>query len=207
MKKKARRSFFEAFRAEPPSATVSDEAGLRRPVRTPKPRRSGTVAGGAPPGLTLGREALVLLIPALVILMVVSHVWGYKRGFEKGSEAAETGASAPPRVPDRADDARTNADARRDIETAGGPKEPPFWTVRIISGISMQSARSIRAELLAKGYDAFIYNEPRFHGYTVNVGRFESDQAPPLLALRQRLAAVYADCYPQRVSVKENILE
>lgn len=228
MRKDTGRAFFEVFRrpddAEKPKSWWAKRSATRSGKReqAPRPVESGVRARdvASPRGrltLALSREVSVILMFAIVVVLVASHVWGYRRGLAKrdvagGQVAVGTGTRPADGSADRRiasarsaptdDQARAlslDVAARRDLEL-------PFHTLRIISGIKLESAKRIRAELLAKGYDAFIYQDPRYSGYTVNVGRYTTNSAPELGQLKLRFMTVYRDCYATPLDARGRII-
>jgi len=223
VRKKAKKAFFEAFRR-------SDDTKKGRTWWTPNESvgaAKGKDAGRnalrkhdmtAPPGrvaLTFSREALVVIIVVGATLLIVSHVWGYKRGLaQPGVGTRRLVQEVQPESPaerDVAGVAQSDTSGRANDSvvlniSADRAIEPPFHTLRIYSGISLESARKIKADLLAKGYDAFVYKEPRYHGYTVNVGRFSSRRELQDSHLQLKLAVVYEDCFMIEVDNKEQII-
>ena len=228
MKKDTSRAFFEVFRrpddTEKPRSWLAKRSSTRggKSEEAARPVESGARARevASPRGrltLALSREALVILMFAIVVVLVASHVWGYRRGLARtdvagGQVAVGTGTrladdSADRRIASRRPEPtdveiRTlslDATARRQLEL-------PFYTLRIISGIQLESARRIREELLAKGYDAFIYQDRRYSGFTVNVGRYTTNSAPELGQLKLRFLAVYRDCYAMPLDARGKII-
>ena len=211
-KRKSKEAFFEVFRrqdeSDKPQAWWMKKSDAVKAKAAGESKLSDQGIGGynkgrskrditTPAGrvvLTFSHEALLLLVFVGVVLMIVSHVWGYKRGVARNRVLARTGAQQA-----------VVGEPRALTLDAPAKAEPPFFSVRVISGISQQSAMNIRADLMARGYDAFIYKERS--GLTVNVGRFESNRELSASGLKLKLAPDYPDCYAVKISDADRIVE
>ena len=223
MRKNTTSSFFEVFRrpelAEKSRAwwmkkKPSGSAEKENTEKKTKPRllkRDTTT----PPGrlaLTFSREALVIYIFALVVLLIASHVWGYKRGRDSysgsGGVAVRLGAAegtGPGGVP-----------ITRQLNIpAGGQLQPPFHSLQIISGIRLERAKELVVYLKGQGCpDAFVHKLPRFKGYSVCVGRFSNWNSPQAKALKNTFIAMsfegqhpFHDCFFTKIEDARRILE
>ena len=142
--------------------------------------------------ISLGREAVVILVFTLVALIVASHVWGYHRGRtsreKPGKHVGAARRGTRSRVSSSEAPAQSGqAEAARTLHLPA-PSEValPCYTLRIISAIPLASARRLRDDLRAMGYDAFIYRTRSQGGYTVNVGRFATDRTAEARALKDK---------------------
>jgi len=215
-KKKQQQVFFEVFRRPHESKptpwrmrTSAEAAGEKEGAGQSLDRlagRSNLAATDGRVAISLSREVLAILMFAVVVLVIASHVWGYSRGRRQqilAQDQAVGGASGESATGSAGNSSRP---LQLNVSTPS-MLEPPFYAVRVISGISRSSARRLAAELTQRGHDAFIYDEPNQNGFTVNVGRFRSSQELRRSGLLSQLAATYTGCYPVRISDKRRIAQ
>jgi len=227
VRKKADKAFFEAFRRSDGSKKSRAWWMPKQSVGVAKGRDAQTTERNAsrkydmtsPPGrvaLTFSREALIVMIVIGAALLIISHVWGYRRGLTQPGVGtrrlaqdiqSETLAGRDTAEVSQSDASGIGNDSMVLNIGTSRALEPPFHTVRIISGIPLDSARKIKADFLAQGYDAFIYDQPQHHGYTVNVGRYASrrDLQKSNLLLKIAQSAEYKKCYPIEIDDTERI--
>ena len=228
MRKKADKAFFEAFRCSDDSKKGRAWWMSNQPVAAAKGKDAESAGQKAsrkydmtaPPGrvaLTFSREALVVIIVIGATLLIISHVWGYKRGLAQPGVGARRLAQESQRESPAGRDAEEVAQSDASglangsrVLSIGASRtlDPPFYTIRIISGISLDNAHRIKAGFLAQGYDAFIYDQPQHHGYTVNVGCYASRRDLQKSNLLLKIAQIpeYKKCYPIEIDDKERII-
>jgi hypothetical protein len=188
MRKKGNPEFFEVFRRLPEAEKSRSWWSKKSKPAAPRPAASAARDTTTPPGrvaLTFSREALAVLIPLLVIMLVASHVWGYKRGVN--NMAAKT--DGPARQAQRNEVAQRPAVEQYALSVpAGQPANATFVTLQLISLKSgqKQTALDLATALCADNHDAFVRKVGS--DYTVNVGRFKNQVAAAASGLKERFA-------------------
>ena len=223
MTKSSTTSFFEVFRRPEQAGKSrawwmkkkpSGSAEKEKTEKKTKPRllkRDTTT----PPGrlaLTFSREALVIYIFALIVVLVASHVWGYKRGRNSYSAAGDVAVRLG--EADRTAPAGVTGSRQLSIP-AGGQLQTPFHSLQIISGIRLERAKELVVYLNRQGYpDAFVYKLPTFNGYCVCVGRFSNWNSPQAKALKSRFVVMsfeghypFHDCFFTKIEDARRIVE
>ncbi len=201
-KKDASCKFFEVFRRPQekkssrvwwPRKAQGGAAISDQPKPTPVRAQPGRVV------VAISREVLAISIVVLVGVIISSHVWGYRRGQRKGGvavvgrpqggvvESGETFAG-PVSLPGTATSAENAGRPAPLAISAKTDAKGPIYTLRIISGMPLERAREITADLLAMGYDAFCYRPASARNYNVYVGRFQSLRQAEATGLKQKFA-------------------
>lgn len=220
MKKRTGREFFEVFRRKPEAEKSAAWWAAHSPKKD-KPveiKKRAKVARDAttPPGrlkLTFSNEALVVAGLAVLVALVLSHVWGYRRGITRRMDVASYDAPAEESptttVPMRAMETARGAGRAdtRTLATVTPPATGTFYTLRIINGIPAQNAQAIAADLKTRGY-AHAFSSKEGGWYAVNVGRFENMSAAAGSGLKEKFSKMdynnkdwFKDCYYQKVTV------
>ena len=231
MKQNGGSAFFEVFRRMPHTAgaTATKKRGTPDPARGSTLTASSRHRSGSESvrrrgylTLTVSHEAVVIIAFVLIGIIVASHVWGYRRGKardpvarsrptsvrtvtdgERVAQPAAPGDAVRPAEPPRTLTIRTTT-----------AMEPPFWTVRIIGGIARVRAREVRDHLRENGYDAFVIQPKREHGYAVGVGCFPRRTDAAAIAMKSRFVNMkfrgetwFTQAYLTEITNKRSIVQ
>lgn len=225
MKKHTTNSFFETFRRpeqtvktqawwQKKSAPAAEKNGSEEEKTKPRLLKRDTTT---PPGrmaLTFSREAMVIYGFALIVLLLLSHVWGYKRGVAQ--YAAREVAVAPREIGPAPGSPAPYVPATPTLSIpTGEASDAPFHSLQIISGIRLERAKELVAYLARQGHrDAFVYQVPSYNGYMVCVGRFANWKGAEARALKDRFVAMifeghhpFHDCYFREIKDSGRIVE
>jgi len=185
MRKGGGREFFEVFRRMPTYPKGRHAKAERGPGERTSFAPAASPEDSGRFSLTLRAESLALLGVAVLGLLIASHIWGFRRGMNSVVRATDVyrapSAAAGPSA--------GGSTARLEIRPAESSRAP-FYTLRIISGLPLERAREITADLRAMRYDAFYYRPPSARNYTVNVGRFATLGEARASGLKERFAGM-----------------
>ncbi len=107
------------------------------------------------------------------------------------------------------------ADADRSDGVAGSLLNVPFYTLRVISKIPLQSAKRLRRDLETMGFrPAFVYETGSPGTYTVCVGSFETRARAKESGFKEQLDhreyqgdKPFSDCFYFKITEQRRILK
>jgi len=188
--------FLEVFRRVPDKG--AGDAGH------PRGGRTGVFGSAKRIEISLGYESLLIGGFILIAALVAAHVWGLRRGRAAAREmalhasdlpaVAHTRSETPPSRKPIAAAAREPVSPESAVSgtlsLSTSQKAVPFWTVRIVGGIDLRSAKSLRDNLRQAGYEADVLRPPGESGYAIIVGRFSSRTDPAAIAAKEKLISL-----------------
>lgn len=185
--------------ALPKAARAEKQADASaRPVKAakvqlwPRPREEAKPKGCVT--WTISHEMLVVVGVSLLVLLALSHAWGYTRGRRRAPGDAVAvadldGAAARAKSGDQAS-LRITEDLRSAAGSGAKADElaslPYVYTLRVMGGLPRRNAIQVVNDLRNEGYgDAFYLYSKRNRSFTVNVGRFAGREDPGAIKLRE----------------------
>jgi len=186
--------FLEVFRRVPDKGAGE--------ARRPRSRRPGLFAVPKRIEVSVGIETVIIGGFILITALLAAHIWGVRRGraaavrgsgaVKSGTHARSNGGLGERRQHRTADGGSVSGTARglKTLSASNSDMTVPFWTVRIVGGIDLRSARALRDDLREAGYDAHVLKPSRENGYAIIVGRFPTRTDARAIATKERLSGL-----------------